>query len=102
MQSFYWFDFETFGINPAKDRPSQFAGIRTDQNFNIIGEPLNIMCKPADDFLPHPEACLVTGITPQQALKDGISERDFFRLIHLELSTAETCAVGYNNIRFDD
>jgi len=102
MQSFYWFDFETFGINPAKDRPSQFAGIRTDQDFNIIDEPLNIFCKPADDFLPHPEACLVTGITPQQALEQGVCERDFFRRIHLELTTPRTCAVGYNNIRFDD
>lgn len=102
MQSFYWFDFETFGINPARDRPSQFAGIRTDSDFKIIDEPLNIYCKPADDFLPHPEACLVTGITPQKALDEGICERDFFRQIYLELSTAQTCAVGYNNIRFDD
>lgn len=102
MQSFYWFDFETFGVDPTKDRPSQFAGIRTDLDFNIIDEPLNIFCRPADDFLPHPEACLVTGITPQQALENGIIERDFFRRIHLELSAANTCAVGYNNIRFDD
>ena len=102
MQSFYWFDFETFGVNPTKDRPSQFAGIRTDLDFNIIDEPLNIFCRPSDDFLPHPEACLVTGITPQQALAEGVSEKDFFRRIHLELATANTCAVGYNNIRFDD
>ncbi|TQV72131.1 exodeoxyribonuclease I [Aliikangiella marina] len=102
MQSFYWFDFETFGANPAKDRPSQFAGIRTDYDFNVIDEPLNIFCKPADDFLPHPEACLITGITPQQALENGLCERDFFRRIHLELAAANTCAVGYNNIRFDD
>lgn len=102
MQSYYWFDFETFGINPAKDRPSQFAGVRTDMDFKIIGEPLNVFCKPADDFLPHPEACLVTGITPQQALAKGVCERDFFQQIQLELSTSNTCAVGYNNIRFDD
>ena len=102
MHSFYWFDFETFGTSPAKDRPSQFAGIRTDYDFNVIDEPLNIFCKPANDFLPHPEACLITGITPQQALQHGVSERDFFRRIHLELATANTCAVGYNNIRFDD
>lgn len=102
MQSFYWFDFETFGTSPAKDRPSQFAGIRTDYDFNVIDEPLNIFCKPANDFLPHPEACLITGITPQQALENGVCERDFFRRIHLELAAANTCAVGYNNIRFDD
>jgi len=102
MQSFFWFDFETFGVNPAKDRPSQFAGIRTDLDFNIIDEPINIYCKPADDFIPDPESCLITGITPQEALEKGISEKDFFRQIHLELSTPQTCALGYNNIRFDD
>ncbi|MET1255000.1 exodeoxyribonuclease I [Aliikangiella maris] len=102
MHTFYWFDFETFGANPAKDRPAQFAGIRTNLDFEIIEEPLNIYCKPANDFIPHPQACLITKITPQQAKEKGICERDFFRLIHLELSTANTCAVGYNSIRFDD
>lgn len=102
MQSFYWYDFETFGVNPQKDRPAQFAGVRTDFDFNIIDEPLNIFCKPADDFIPHPEACLVTGITPQQALQQGVDEREFFRQIHNQLSVSHTCALGYNNIRFDD
>jgi hypothetical protein len=27
MKTFYWYDFETFGINPKTDRISQFAGI---------------------------------------------------------------------------
>jgi len=102
METFYWYDFETFGANPAKDKPCQFAGIRTDQDFNVIDEPLNIFCKPSNDFIPHPEACLITGITPQQALENGLSEKEFFREIHLQVSQSNTCAVGYNNIRFDD
>ncbi len=100
--SFYWHDYETFGTDPARDRPSQFAGIRTDADLNIIGEPLVIFCKPADDMLPHPEACLVTGITPQQALEQGLPEAEFIRQIHAEFAQAGTCAVGYNSIRFDD
>ena len=100
--SFYWHDYETFGIDPARDRPSQFAGIRTDANFNIIGEPLVIFCQPAADMLPHPEACLVTGITPQQALEQGAPEAEFIRQIHAEFVQPGTCAVGYNSIRFDD
>ncbi len=102
MNSFYWFDFETFGVNPAKDKPSQFAGIRTDFDFNIIDEPLNIYCKPSNDFIPNPEACLVTGISPQLALEKGLIEREFFQQIHLQISAANTCTVGYNSIRFDD
>ncbi len=43
--SFFIYDYESFGINPASDRPAQFAGIRTDANFNIIGEPIMLYCK---------------------------------------------------------
>ncbi len=100
--SFYWHDYETFGTNPASDRPSQFAGIRTDENFTIIGEPLVIYCQPAGDTLPHPEACLITGITPQQARENGVPEAEFIRQIHQQFSQPATCAVGYNSIRFDD
>ncbi|MFK5986487.1 MAG: exodeoxyribonuclease I [Pseudomonadota bacterium] len=101
-KTYYWHDYETFGIDPGKDRASQFAGIRTDEDLNIIGEPLVIYNQPADDFLPQPEACLVTGITPQYALQHGIPEYQFFKQIHQQLASANTCTVGYNNIRFDD
>lgn len=102
MKTLYWHDYETFGIDPRYDRPSQFAGIRTDEELNIIGEPLMVYCKPADDFLPQPQACLVTGITPQEAAEKGVTEAEFIRLIHQELSADDTCGVGYNSIRFDD
>jgi exodeoxyribonuclease-1 len=102
LQTFYWYDFETFGVNPRRDRASQFAGIRTDAQLNIIGDPLVIYCKPARDFLPNPIACLITGITPQHALAQGVSEAEFIRQIHNEFSEPETCVVGYNSIRFDD
>ena len=100
--SFYWHDYETFGANPARDRPSQFAGVRTDMDFNIIGDPLVIYCKPAKDMLPHPEACLITGITPQKALESGLPEAEFIAKIHAEFAQPGTCSVGYNSIRFDD
>lgn len=101
-QTFYWHDYETFGATPSKDRASQFAGIRTDADFNIIGEPLVIYCKPADDMLPHPQACLITGITPQEAREKGLPEAEFIRQIHQEMVRPGTCSVGYNSIRFDD
>lgn len=100
--SFYWHDYETFGADPSRDRPVQFAGLRTDAELNPIGEPLVIYSRPANDFLPHPQACLVTGITPQEALEKGVPEAQFIRLIHDELARPGTCGVGYNSIRFDD
>lgn len=102
MQTFYWHDYETWGAKPSVDRPSQFAGIRTDLDFNIIGEPLVMYCQPPADLLPSPEACLITGITPQRALAEGLPEYQFIAKIHAELSQPETCALGFNSIRFDD
>jgi exodeoxyribonuclease-1 len=98
----YWHDYETFGIDPSRDCPSQFAGVRTDENLNLIGEPLSVYCQPPLDRLPSPMACLVTGITPQAALDKGVSEREFIAKIYRELSVPGTCGVGYNSIRFDD
>lgn len=100
--TFYWHDYETFGTDPARDRPVQFAGVRTDAELNVIGEPLVIFARPTNDFLPHPQACLITGITPQQGLAQGLPECEFIRLIHQELSRPGTCGVGYNSLRFDD
>ncbi|NOQ15226.1 MAG: exodeoxyribonuclease I [Methyloprofundus sp.] len=102
QNSFYWHDYETFGVDPQRDRAVQFAGIRTDFDFNIIGEPLVLYCKPADDNLPQPEACCVTGIAPQLALEKGICEAEFTALIHAQMIQENTCTLGYNNLRFDD
>ncbi|WP_354625795.1 exodeoxyribonuclease I [Psychromonas sp. MME2] len=98
----YWHDYETFGLNPGSDRPAQFAGIRTDLDFNIIGVANEWFCRPPNDYLPNPEACLITGITPQKALQLGVSENEFIKLINGEFSQTNTCVLGYNNIRFDD
>ncbi len=98
----YWHDYETFGIDPLRDRPVQFAGIRTDEDLNIIGEPLNIFARPAPDTLPHPVSSLITGITPQYALEHGLPETEFIGRILTELSQPGTCGVGYNSLRFDD
>lgn len=100
--SFYWHDYETWGTDPRRDRPAQFAGIRTDEELNVIGDPLMIYCRPSDDMLPHPEACLVTGITPQKAMAEGLCEAEFMDRIHAELARPGTCGAGYNSIRFDD
>lgn len=100
--TYYWHDYETFGVNPRLDRPSQFAGQRTDADLNPIGEPLTLYCQPCDDVLPHPEACLLTGITPQIARDRGVPEPEFIAQIINELGQPGTCGVGYNSLRFDD
>ena len=100
--SFYWHDYETFGTDPCRDRPSQFAGQRTTLELEPIGDPLAIYCKPPSDVLPRPISCLITGITPQMAARDGVGEAEFAARIHEELSQPGTCSAGFNSIRFDD
>jgi exodeoxyribonuclease-1 len=100
--TFFWHDYETFGAQPRYDRPAQFAGIRTDAELNEIGEPVMWYCQPAGDYLPDPQSCLITGITPQQCLEQGMPEAQFAARIEAELAQAGTVGVGYNTIRFDD
>lgn len=100
--TFFWHDYETFGADPRRDRPSQFAGVRTTLDLEIVGEPLQLYCQPPRDVLPHPEACLLTGITPQTAAREGVLETEFAARIHAALAEPGTCGVGYNSLRFDD
>lgn len=98
----YWYDLETFGRNPGWDKVAQFAGIRTNRDFEIIGKPLVLYCKITPDYIPDPVACYITGITPQETIEKGVSEYEFIKTIDREFSQPGTCVVGYNSIKFDD
>jgi exodeoxyribonuclease-1 len=100
--SFYFYDLETSGFNPRAARIMQFAGQRTDMDLNPVGEPDNILVKITPDILPDPDAILVTGITPQATLTDGITEAEFTEYLTSQVCTSDTIMVGYNNVRFDD
>jgi exodeoxyribonuclease-1 len=100
--TFYFHDYETWGADPKKDRPAQFAGVRTDLALNPLAEAQMWYCQLAPDYLPHPVAALITGLTPQLCNQKGLPEVQFMQRILHEFSTAETCVVGYNNLRFDD
>lgn len=101
-KSFFFYDLETTGVNSRRSRIMQFAGQRTDEDLKPIGEPYDIMVRLSEDILPDPEAILLTGITPQKTLEEGISEAEFCKLFTEEIARPDTCFVGYNNVRFDD
>lgn len=100
--SFLWHDYETSGADARRDRPAQFAAIRTTPELEPVGEPIDLYCRPAPDVLPHPQAALITGLTPQQLERDGLAEVEFAARVHEAMSVPGTCVVGYNSIRFDD
>ncbi|HDQ15167.1 MAG TPA: exodeoxyribonuclease I, partial [Sediminispirochaeta sp.] len=100
--SLFWYDIETFGKDPQLDRIAQFAGIRTDDRFEPLEEPIVQYVSPAPDYVPNPQACFVTGITPQEALKKGQPEYELAERIFKEWTRPGTCVLGFNNIKFDD
>ena len=101
-KTFFFYDLETSGLNPREDRIMQFAGQRTDLDFNPIGDPVNILVRLNDDTLPSPYALMVTGISPQKTVEEGYTEAEFAQMAYEEYFTPDTIAVGFNNIRFDD
>jgi len=101
-KTFFYYDLETSGLNPREDRIMQFAGQRTDLDLQPKGEPINVLVEMTNDALPCPSAINVTGITPQDTLRDGTNEAEFCKFVTEEVFTPNTIAVGYNTVRFDD
>lgn len=98
----YWHDYETSGADKRRDRPLQFAGIRTTLDLIPVGDPTMVYCKPSPEVLPQPGASLITGLTPQACAANGTNEETFARRVLEELGAPGTCGVGYNSLRFDD
>lgn len=100
--SFFFYDLETSGLSPREARIMQFAGRRTDMNLQPVGDPENVLIKLSDDILPDPDAVLITAITPQATIADGVSEAEFLKHFAEHISLPGTIFVGYNTVRFDD
>ena len=101
-QTFFWYDLETFGLNPFYDRIAQFAGQRTDMDLNPVGDPIILYCRLSADYIPDPAACMVTGITPQEVKAKGLPESEFIEKINDIFSVPGTCVCGFNTLKFDD
>ena len=100
--SFFWYDLETSGTHPGRDRALQFAGVRTDTNLEPIDAPVNLFCFPGDDLIPEPGAIATTGLRMSELIHKGMNETSFFAAIAREFEVPGTCVLGYNSIRFDD
>ncbi len=101
-ETFFFYDLETSGFSAREDRIMQFAGQRTDMNLKPIGEPINYFITMTSDRIPGVDAVLLTGITPQKTVEEGISEAEFIKIFDSEISKPGTIFLGFNSIRFDD
>ena len=101
-QTIFWYDLETTGTNAREGRIMQFAGQRTDLSLVPVGEPVNVLIRLAPDILPEPDAILITGITPQMTLADGMTEAEFLRYFAENVAIPGTIFTGFNSVRFDD
>ncbi len=80
----------------------QFAGQRTGMDLEPIDEPHNYLIRITEDVLPDPDAILITGITPQKTIAEGISEAEFLKIFYEQIAVPGTIFTGYNTVRFDD
>lgn len=98
--TYYFYDLETTGLNKCFDQAIQFAGIRTDLQFNEI-ERHEIIVKLRGDVIP----CPLASITHRFSLVDlenGLSEYEAMQKIHSYLNSPGTISLGYNTLTFDD
>ena len=100
--SFYWYDLETTGTNPKRDRIIQFAGQRTDEDLEPIGDPWTRFVRVPPEVLIQPDAALITGLGPKVLKKEGIEEWELFKDLSEQFQQPRTCLIGFNNISFDD
>ncbi len=99
---FLFYDLETSGISPKWQRIMQFAAQMVDDDLEPLGEPIQEYVSLTDEILPDPTAILLTGITPQQTRREGLSEADFWKTVYPLFAKGNLCISGYNTIRFDD
>lgn len=100
--SFLWYDLETWGTDPRRDRIAQFAALRTDDALQPIEEPVTVWFRPPHDALPSPGAVAVTGLDPWTLDQRGLREAEAIAQVQALMATPGTCSVGWNSLRFDD
>ena len=102
LGSFYWYDTETTGLLPYRDRILQFASQRTDLELALLDKPFNKLVRFPPEVLPSPLALAISKIKPSQSLEHGIEEWELMRQLSSHLKSPHTRLIGYNNTRFDD
>lgn len=100
--TYFVYDLETTGFSASWDRIIQFGGCRCDENFEPVGDPVDLLVKLAPDVIPQPAAILSNRILPLTANLNGLCEADLLVELKTLVFQPETVLVGYNSVDFDD
>jgi exodeoxyribonuclease-1 len=100
LQTYFFYDIETTGLNKSFDQVLHFAAIRTDLNLKEL-ERYELKVKLNPDVIPSPYA-LLTHKMGIKEISSGMSEFDAIKQIHQWLNTPGTISLGYNTLGFDD
>ena len=100
--NYVFYDFETSGTDANFDQPIQLAAILTNENFEILDEPINEICKLKEGVIANPRALLVNKVDIE-LLKSAQCFYDFMDNIHEKLTSwSPATFIGYNSIFFDE
>ena len=100
MNTYFFYDLETTGLNKTFDQILQFAAIRTDMAFNEI-ERHDFKVKLRPDIIPSPNATTTHRISIAESMQ-GINEFEAISQIHRLINQPNTISIGYNTSKFDD
>lgn len=100
MNTYFFYDVETTGLNIAFDQILQFSAIRTDMALNEI-ERHTIKVHLRPDVIFSPSAMITNRISVSNSLP-GLCEFEAIRQIHELINTPGTISLGYNSLGFDD
>ncbi|MBW2193862.1 MAG: exodeoxyribonuclease I [Deltaproteobacteria bacterium] len=100
MNTYFFYDVETTGLNIAFDQILQFSAIRTDMTLNEIERhTIKIHLRP--DVIVSPSAMITNRISVANSMP-GLCEFEAVRQIHELINTPGTISLGYNSLGFDD
>ena len=100
---YVFFDTETTGISTPFVQILEFGAIKTDDDLNEI-DRFFVRCRLLPHIVPSPGALLVTGITPDILLDEGLpSHYEAIQEIRRKLMEwSPAVFIGYNSFGFDE
>lgn len=95
-------DFESTGLDPAVNVPTQAAFVLTNDDL-VVQDEVVLYGRVPQHIVPAPDAILVTSLTPEQLEAPRLSHLELAKSIaRLLASWAPATVVGFNSLKYDE